>query len=430
MLFTPAITLLCTVLAGLLPAFVSTSLPLEQTLKSGATRTATAGSGLRFAAVAGQVALAITLAFTATLLSRSFIKLLAVSPGFEAKHVWSGLIQLPQNLYRAPDVQLRFFQTLQERAVRLPGVESVSASAPLPFTGVWSLDLSFPGRSELPNQPRAEGAAVLPGYFGVMRIPLRRGRTFAASNKPPSPVVSVINEEFARVYFPGENPIGKQVGISGHRDKPTTVIGVVGDVENSELGGPRKPQIYWSALHESYSAMCLVVRTRGDVDITNAVRSEAAKLDGRVALFDVATMEERVGQSVKLRRFVAFLLNAFSGVGLLLAAVGIYASLAHLVALRRREIGIRIAFGASWRNIAKLVLRQGALVTGGGAIAGILGATCAGLLLRNQLFGVSIYDSVTWVVVFGVLLLIALLAIWPPTRRALRIQPTEALREE
>ena len=430
-LFGAVTALFCTVLTGLLPAFVSTSLPLEQSLKSGATRMATSGSRLRFAAVAGQVALAVTLLFTATLLSRSFMKLLAVSPGFEAKHVWSGLIQLPQKLYKAPDVQLRFFQNLQEKAAQLPGVESASASAPLPFTyGVWSLDLSFPGRPELPNQPRAEAAAVLPGYFGVMRIPLRRGRTFTTDDKPPLRPVSVINEEFARVYFPGEDPIGKQVGVGGDRDRPTTIIGIVGDVENSELGGPRKPQIYGSVLYEPVSAMCLVVRTRGDVDITNAVRSEVTKLDPHVALFDVATMDERVGHSLQLRRFVAFVLNAFGGVGLLLAALGIYASLAHLVVLRRREIGIRIALGAAWQNVAGLVWQQGLSVMGAGTLAGTIGAVTAGALLRNEVFGVSTYDDVTWAVVFGVLALMAALAAWLPTHRALKIQPTEALREE
>lgn len=430
-LFTIVIALFCTVLAGLLPAFISTSLPLEQTLKSGATRTMTSGSRLHFITVAGQVALAVTLVFTSTLLSRSFMKLLAVPPGFEAKHVWSGLIQLPKKSYKTPDVQLRFFQTLQERAAHLPGVESASASAPLPFTGgVWSLDLTFPGRSELPNQPRAEAADVLPGYFGVMRIPLRRGRTFTTNDKPPSPRVSVINEEFARVYFPGEDPIGKRVGIGGNRDRPTTIIGIVGDVENSELGGPHKPQIYGSVLYEPYSAMCLVVRTRGDTDITNAIRSEVTKLDSHVALFEVATMDERVGHSLKLRRFIAFVLNAFGGVGLLLAALGIYASLAHLVVLRRREIGIRMALGAAWRNVAGLVWQQGMSVIGAGVLAGMAGAVAAGTLLRNEVFGVSTYDGVTWAVVLSVLALAAALATWLPIQRALRIQPTEALREE
>jgi len=431
-LFTVITALICAVLAGLLPAVVSTSLPLEQALKSGATRTATAGSRLRFFTVAGQVALAVTLAFTATLLSRSFIKLLAVSPGFEAKHVWSGLIQLPQKLYRTPDAQLRFFQNLQERAAQLPGVESASAVAPLPFnlSGVWSLDLFFPGRPELPSQPRAEAAAVLPGYFGVMRIPLRRGRTFTTNDKPPLHTVSVINEEFARVYFPGEDPIGKQFGVGGERNRPTTVIGVVGDVENGELGGPRKPQIYWSALYEPVSAMHLTVRTRGDVDITNAIRGEVAKLDPHVALFDVAMMDERIAHSVRLRRFIAFVLNAFGGAGLLLAALGVYASLSHLVVLRRREIGIRMALGAAWRNVAGLVWQQGMSVIGAGALAGILGAVAAGALLRNEVFEVSTYDGVTWAVVLGVLALVAALSAWLPTRRALKIQPTEALREE
>ena len=176
--------------------------------------------------------------------------------------------------------------------------------------------------------------------------------------------------------------------------------------------------------------MYLTVRTHGDVDITNAVRSEVAKLDPRVALFDVATMDERIGQSLKVRRFIAFVLNAFGGVGLLLAALGVYGSLAHLVVLRRREIGIRIALGATPPNVAGLVWRQGALVIGAGALLGTAGALGAGTLLRNEVFGISAYDGATWAVVLAILALVATLAAWLPTRRALAIQPAEALREE
>ncbi|MBV9765888.1 MAG: ABC transporter permease [Acidobacteriaceae bacterium] len=429
-IFVIAMAFLSTLVAGLVPAFVSARMPIEQALKSGSTRTATRGSRWRYALVAGQIAVAITLIFTATLLSRSFLKLMQVSPGFSPDRVWSAAIALPQTQYKNEEADLRFFHRLQERIAALPGVERVSACTAPPFnaSGVLTLNVSFPGRADRVNQPKAQVVAALPGYFETMKIPLQRGRAFTQQDL--SLRVVVIDEEFARIYFPREDPIGKQIGIGGEQDRPSRVIGIVANVENSGLGGPHKPEIYAPDPEEMSSSMYLVVRTKNDLDITSAVRNQLAALDPNVALFDVATMNERIAQSVKLRRFIAWLLNGFGAVGLLLAALGLYGSLAHLVELRRREIGIRMALGAVWQHVIRTVVAQGALVVTAGVLMGIAGAIFAGTLVRNQLFGVSTYDTVAWFAVSGILAVAAVLAAWFPAWRAVRIQPMETLREE
>lgn len=428
--FVMGLALFSTLAAGVVPALISARLPLEQSLKSGSTRTASRSSGWRYPLVAGQIAVAVTLVFTAILLSRSFIKLMHVSPGFSPDHVWSATVALPRNQYKTEDVNLRFFQQLQERIAAIPGVELVSACTSPPFnpSGVVTVNVYIPGRAVSSDQPKAQAVAALPNYFETMKIPLLAGRTFTGQDRTAR--VLVVDEEFARVYFRGQDPIGKQIGVGGERDRPSRIIGIVANVENSQLGGPHKPEIYAPDPEEMSSAMYLVARLRNDADITPAVRTQVAGLDPNVALFDVATMSERIEQSVKLRRFIAVLLNAFGGIGLLLAALGLYGSLAHLVELRRREIGIRIALGALWQDVVRAVLVHGVFVTGAGILIGIVGAMFAGRLIRNQLFGVTTSDTLAWCAVLGMLGVAAALAAWLPASRAARVQPIEALRDE
>ncbi len=430
LIFVIAMAFLSTLVAGLLPALVSARLPIEQALKSGSTRTASHGSRWRYPLVAGQIAVAVTLVFTAILLSRSFIKLMQVSPGFSPDHVWSAAVALPQTQYKTEEADLRFFRQLQEHITAIPGVERVSACTSPPFnaSGVPAVNVYFPGRHEPTEQPKAQVVATLPGYFETMKIPILEARTFTAQDRANR--LLVVDEEFARVYFPHEDPIGKQIGVGGERDRPSRVIGVVANVENNQLGGPHKPEIYSPDPQELSSSMYLVVRTKNDVDITSAVRDQVAALDPKIAIFDVGTMDHRIAESMKLRRFIAALLNGFGGIGLLLAALGLYGSLAHLVEIRRREIGIRMALGALWQDVVRSVVIQGAFVITAGVLMGIAGATFAGTLVRNQLFGVKTSDTVTWCAVSGILALAAAIAAWVPAWRAVRIQPMEALREE
>jgi predicted permease len=401
-------------------------------LKGGTTRTSTRGGGWRNGIVAAQIALAVALIFTAMELSRSFLNLTRAPAGFEQLHIWTGAIDLPSRSYVADQSwNTRFFEPLLGELASLPGVEAASGANAIPFnpSGVWTEGLQLPGRPKRNPPPEAQIGISFPGYFEAMGIPLLRGRTFTSRDRAGSPLVAVIDEELANRYFPGEEPVGKLVG-SGGAGTPARIIGVVGSVRNSDLGGPHEPEVYYPEMQERTESTYLVLRTKGDVDLTAAVRRAVAKFDPGVALYDVRPMGERVAASLKLRRFVAFLLNGLAIAGLVLAVVGLHASLTHLVELRRREIGIRLALGAMQSQVVRMILARGGVVVASGLVVGTLGATIAGLAVRSQLFGVELTDAVTWISVLGILLIAAISSACFPAWRATRIEPSVALRHE
>jgi putative ABC transport system permease protein len=233
----------------------------------------------------------------------------------------------------------------------------------------------------------------------------------------------------AHRYFPGEEPLGKLIG-SGGSSTGASIIGVVGSVHNSDLGGPREPEVYFPELQERTEATYLVLRTKGDVDPTGAVRKAIAKFHPGAALFDVRLMDQRVADSLRLRRFVAFLLNGLAVTGMLLAVVGLYASLAHSVELRGREIGIRVALGALQFQIVRMILARAGIVVVSGLVVGAVGAVVAGLAVESQLFGVRLTDAAAWVGVLGAMLMAAAISACFPAWRAARIEPSVALRHE
>ncbi len=242
-LFALAMTLIGTFVAGLAPGLVNARLPLEQILRSGATQTARR-TIWRSALVAAQIAAAVVLISTAALLSRSFIKLLQVPPGFAAGKLWSGAVALSRKEYRTEDADLRFFQQLQDRIATLPGVERVSACTSPPFNPSGSLlvDVHLSTRPKSPSQAEAQGNPVLPGYFETMQIPLLRGRRFTERDRVDSARVLIVDREFVRQYLPDRDPIGQLVGIGGERARPGRIVGVVENVVNGQLGGPDRPK--------------------------------------------------------------------------------------------------------------------------------------------------------------------------------------------
>jgi predicted permease len=432
LLFAVALALVTTIFAGLLPAMLTASLPVEQALKGGATRTATRGGGWRDGIVAAQVAVAVALVFTAAQLSRSFLNLTRIPPGFEPRHVWSAALTLSG--WRDTAVQswnTRFFEPLLQALASMPGVQAASGSNALPFnpSGVWAEALQLPQQPKRTPPPEAQIDIAFPGYFEAMGIPLLRGRTFTNRDRAGAPLVAVIDEELARRYFPGEDPLGKLIG-SGGADTPATIVGVVGSVHNSDLGGPGEPEVYYPELQERADAMYLVLRTQGDLNPTSAVRKVIAGLNPGIALFDVRRMDERVAGSLRLRRFVAFLLNGLAVAGMLLAVVGLYGSLAHWVELRRREIGIRVALGARQIQIVRLILAPGGVVVALGLAAGTAGAVAAGLAVESQLFGVRLTDAPAWIGMLGAILISTAISACLPAWRAARIEPSIALRHE
>lgn len=428
--FAIGLCLISTLVAGVLPALLSSSTDIEQSLRSGAGRTTTGQSRWRGALVAGQISVAIALLFTATALGRSFAKLLDVSPGLSPDHVWTGCVQLPARAHNASTAG--FFADLIHRVAALPGVESASAGNVLPFSsGGATLDLYFPGRPQPRIRPSAQANLVLPNYFEALKIPLLKGRTFTPQdNSQASLTPVVIDEAFARVYFPNEDPIGKLVANNCCHDRPDRIIGVVGSVATRDLGAAPKPEIYWPELQLPNSAMFLVVRETGNTDVTSAVREILHQQNASVALFDVETMPARIMDSMKLRRFVAWLLNSFALIGLILAALGLYGTLAYLVQLRRREMAIRMAFGATPSDVAGLVTRYSVSLAIAGVIPGAILCIFAVQATRSFLFGVEPLDPWTLAGTAGGLLIIVALASWFPVVQAARLDPLPMLREE
>ncbi|HKF51837.1 MAG TPA: FtsX-like permease family protein, partial [Candidatus Acidoferrales bacterium] len=437
LVFSLGLCLVAIFLAGILPATTFSNMPLEQVLRSSGPRASASGSNWRRILVAGQLAIAIALLFTATALSRSFVKLLDVSPGFSPAHVWTGSVQLPERGSTPPQLFVRFFENFTGRISALAGVESASAVGGLPFSsGGFTADLYFPGRPETAVRPAALYYIALPDYIQTMKIPLLEGRTFTAADGPNSSPVAVVDRTFAQKYFPHDDPIGKLVANNGHgafagsRDHPATIVGVVGSVENRDLAQPLLPAIYIPAVQMPRSAMFIVARTKGNADITSSVRDTLRSMDNTVALFDVETMPARISDSVKLRRFVAWLLNTFAFVGVLLAALGLHGALAHLVELRRREIAIRMALGASARSVRSLIARHSLSI----AIAGLIpGAALSFLAIRSArtfLFGVSPLDPWIIAATTAAIFILALAASCIPIARAARVDALAALREE
>ena len=426
-----------TLLAGMVPAVLSSRVSLEQSLRAGAGRTTTGQARWRGLLVAGQISVAVALLFTASALGRSFIKLLEVSPGFLPDRVWTASAQLPEKTYSTNASHASFFRGLIDRVASLPGVECASADISLPFSsGGYTADMYLPGRPEQAVRPAARVDVALPNYFETLKIPMRKGRVFTAHDDANSAPVVIIDEEFAREYFPGEDPIGRFVANNAHgdwagsRDHPATVVGVVGNVATRELGVAPRPEIYWPQFQLPNSAMFLVVRQAGRTDVTKAVRDILHQQDPSVALFDIETMPQRITDSVKLRRFVAWLLNGFALVGLILGALGLYGTLAYLVQLRRREIAIRMALGATPADVARLVARFSSSLALSGLIPGVFLCVIAARAIRSFLFGVAPLDL--WTIsstALGLFLLVAI-ATWFPVSQAAGLDALSALHEE
>ncbi|HEX5423510.1 MAG TPA: ABC transporter permease [Candidatus Acidoferrales bacterium] len=429
--FALAVCVISTLLSGLLPAILTSRASIDPTLRAGAGRTITGHSRWRGVLVAGQISVAVALLFTATALGRSFAKLLALSPGFSPEHVWSGSVGLPQKGYTTRASRAEFFRDLVERIAALPQVKSASAATALPFSsGGYTADLFIPAHPATSARPAARVNIVLPNYFGTMKIPLVKGRTFTAQDDESSQAVVMIDEEFAREYFADEDPIGKLVANNCCHDRLATVIGVVGNVTTRELGASPRPEIYWPELQLANSAMFLTVREAGNTDVTSAAREILRGKDSAIALFDVETMPQRIMDSVKLRQFLEWLLNAFALVGMILAALGLYGTLAYVVQLRRREMAIRMAFGARPRDVARLVARYSFFLAMAGVLPGIVLCVLSMEGARRFLFGISPLDPVTAAYTAAGLLVIVAIATLSPVAQVAGLDPLAMLREE
>lgn len=389
--------------------------------------------------VVSQIALALVLVSGAGLLVRSFVNALHVEPGFEPERLLSFQVALPAHRYPDGASVARTERRLVDALAIVPGVRSASAASYLPTTTYWQIAVT-PEGVELPNTPLVVNDIVHPGYFETMGIQLVQGRTFDARDVPAAPPVVIVDEQFAKKYFPGGDAVGRRLkwGSAESSDPWYTVVGVVRSVKAKSLDEQSAPQTYFAAPQQAAQPplvdfalrrMHYVVRTTGDpLAMASTVRRVVQTVDPELPVTHVATGESLVAQSLTSRRFDMLLLSAFAALALVLAAVGLYGLIAYSVVQRQREIGIRMAIGATPRGVVGLVLREGAWTAGIGALLGITGAVALTRVMRSLLFGVGALDAEAFVAAIALLMAVALLACWLPARRAARVDPVEALR--
>ncbi|HEX5706696.1 MAG TPA: ABC transporter permease [Pyrinomonadaceae bacterium] len=437
LLFTFGVSILTGIIFGLAPAFESTRLNTNEALKEGG-KGMTGGRGsrrLRGAFVVAEVALALMLLVGAGLMARSFMRLQSVDPGFRAENVLTMRLTLPASKYREEPKRTAFYKEAVARIGALPGVESAGAVTYLPFSGPGSATRFTvvdrpppPPEQSMTTDVRLSDA----NYFRTMGIPLLRGRNFNESEQTEARRVVLISESLARKYFPGEDPLGKSLVINMRATPtPTEIIGIVGDVRHTSLDAEVRPTVYWPHPELPLTVMTVVARTKGDpLALASAAQREVQAIDPQQPVADVRTMEQWLAQSTERARFSALLLVVFSCIALMLAAVGTYGVMNYSVTQRTHEIGVRMALGARGRDVLRMVVGGGMLLTLIGVVLGLGAAFALTRVLESLLYGVTATDPATFGAVAALLLVIGFLACYVPARRAARVDPMVALRYE
>jgi putative ABC transport system permease protein len=435
--FTLGVALVTGVLFGIAPALRLSRTDLAQALKEGG-RGSEGGTGhsrFRSMLVIAETAIAVVLLTGAGLLVESFRRLQSVDPGFSARDVATFHTSLPEAKYDQTR-QVRFYDDLLDRVRSRPDVRAAAAIFPVPLgDSRIGITFSVEGRPvPKADEPSAEYRQVSPGYFETMGIPLRSGRDFTERDDAKSPPVIIVNESLARTYFPGENVLGRRIRPGVARDgKPEVreIVGVVGNVRHRGLGAEETPEYYIPYRQLSIADMTVVARTDAEPrSLANDARSIVASIDPDVPVFRVRTLRDSMFASIAQPRFNALLLSLFAGAALVLTGIGLYGVLAYAVALRTREIVIRMALGARRFDILAMVVRRGLALAATGVVIGLGAALLVTRLLRALLFHVAPSDPATFAAAGLLLGAVALLATFVPAYRATRFEPMEALRSE
>jgi putative ABC transport system permease protein len=380
--------------------------------------------------VVGQIALSLVLFVGSGLLLRSFVQLLRVDPGFDAGNVLTMNLSLPTIKYAKPDQQIAFFDEALRRVSTLPGVRSAAISAALPLSWIRITPVLPEGQADvpLPQRPFIDIEAISPQWFQTMRVPLLHGREFSDADDAKAPKVVIVNESFARRYWPNENPVGKHI-VVGRGPAPDEVVGVAADIKNKGLDQETQAQLYLPFKQLPWSDMNLLVRTAvAPKSILSAVRAQISVVDPDQPITNIQTVDELMDNSRSQPRFTMLLLGTFSATALLLAIIGIYGVLSYSVVQRQQEFGIRLALGAEYGDILREVVRQGLMLAGAGIAVGLAAALLLTRLMASLLYKVSARDAMTFVFTPVIFVIIALLASYLPARRATKIDPIEALR--
>ncbi len=436
--FTLALSLLTALVCGLVPGWLASRADLNQALKDdGSSGVKSSGQALRKLLVIGELALGLILLVGAGLTIKSFVNLQRTHPGFNPKNLLTMAITLPAGRYAETSAQTAFFQKAIARIKTLPGVEAVSAVQDIPFRGnAMSFPVEIQGQPAVPlaQRPKAAYRLVTEEHFRTLRIPLLQGRLFNDRDTASAPPVVIINRAMAQRVWPNENPIGRQVRFGEPKDPVYSVVGVVGEIKHLGLGAEEGPAIYQPFAQKRFDWlrwMTLVVRAKTNpANLNEAVRGKIRELDPDQPVYNVATMEQLLAQSVARPRFTTFVLGIFALLALNLALVGIYGVLAFSVAQRTREIGIRMAIGAQRGDILRLVMGQGLQLVVSGVALGLLGALALTRTMQSLLFGVSAIDPATFAATAVLLMAVALAACLVPARRATLVNPIQALRAE
>src|ERR1700733_11498754 len=436
--FALLLSVTATLAFGLAPALLATPSNLQTNIKEGGERTGQrGGQQVRSFLAIAEISLAMVLLVAGGLLMRSFALVTSVNPGFDPKNVIEAEVSLPQFQYSTPQQWTAFSNELLARLHAPPGLRDSALAAPLPMDrqGPANLGFGIVGDPPLPpgKSTTADYATVSPDYFRVMRIPLLRGRLFSEQDSSSNPNVAIISEMLARRYFPNQDPLGRQMGFGfpPNSNVSRKIVGVVGDVRDVALSRKPGPMMYVPfAQAPLYGGEVVVRSSLSASSVAAGIRQAVDSIDKGLPLTNVESFPDALGASVAQERFRTLVLSSFSGIALILAAVGIFGVISYSASQRTHEIGIRMALGAQQGNVLRLILGHGAKLAIFGLSAGAVAALLLTRLMASLLYGVSATDPITFGTVAIVLLGVALIACYIPAHRAMRVDPMVALRHE